>query len=203
MDFTRVQTLVRQGIYAPAMLDQAKASLGVAQAAFDQASRQLDVAELGARADQQVAAQARSVQAKAAVTEATSRQNQLSPHAPSDAVVEDVFFRPGEWAPANQPVVSLLPDAQVKIRFFVGETVLAAYRPGESVRFSCDGCKAQTATITFVSPRAEFTPPVLYNRDQRKRLVFLIEARPERPRELSPGQPVDVTPLAGGTSGAR
>ena len=68
VDFSRTQTLVREGIYAQSVLDQARASLGVAQAAFDQASRQLDVAELGARSDQQVAAQARSQQAREQVT---------------------------------------------------------------------------------------------------------------------------------------
>ena len=108
-----------------------------------------------------------------------------------------MFFQRGEWVAANQPVLSLLPDDRLKLRFFVPETAIAAYRLGRTVRFSCDGCPAGlTARIAFVSPRPEFTPPVIYSRETRDRLVFLVEALPAAgaPR-LVPGQPVDVEPL--------
>jgi HlyD family secretion protein len=111
--------------------------------------------------------------------------------------VEDVFYRPGEWAPANAAIVALLPDDRVKLRFFVPQAVVTNYSPGRTVRFACDGCRGGTATIRYVSPRPEFTPPVLYSRGNRERLVFLVEASPERPGELAPGQPVDITPLEG------
>ena len=52
--------------------------------------------------------------------------------------------------------------------------------------------------MLFRSPQAEFTPPVIYSRESRDKLVFLVEAAPDRPRELAPGQPVDVDPLKGG-----
>jgi len=80
----------------------------------------------------------------------------------------------------------------------VPEASLPAYRPGRMVSFTCDGCRPQSARIAYVSPRAEFTPPVIYSRENRDRMVFLVEATPERPRELAPGQPVDVTPLEPG-----
>jgi HlyD family secretion protein len=106
-----------------------------------------------------------------------------------------VFYRPGEWAPANQPVVSLLPDERVRIRFFVPETSLRPTSPAARCASAATAAKGQAATIDYVSPRAEFTPPVIYSRGNRERLVFLVEARPERPADLAPGQPVDVTPL--------
>src|SRR5690606_15225465 len=105
-----------------------------------------------------------------------------------------VFFQRGEWAGANQPVVSLLPDDRIKLRFFVPEQSLAAYRPGRTVRFACDGCaKGLTARIVFVAPRPEFTPPVIFSRETRDRLVYLVEAVPSV--RLNPGQPIDVEPL--------
>ncbi|MBX7249795.1 MAG: HlyD family secretion protein, partial [Caulobacteraceae bacterium] len=134
-------------------------------------------------------------QAAEALSEAEIRARLLAPAAPVEARVEDVFFQQGEWAPANQPVVALLPDARVKLRFFVRETEVNLYRPGARLTFRCDGCGGpQGATVTWVSPRPEFTPPVIYSRDSRDKLVFLVEARPDRPRTLTPGQPVDVTP---------
>lgn len=191
----RVEPLVRQGWYAPARLDDAKAAAEAADAQVRAARRQRDAAALGAREDQVRAADARVVQAQAAVTGASARLSDVSPTAPGKARVEDVFFHPGEWAPANQPILSLLPDERIKVRFFAPEQDLAAYRIGRTVRFSCDGCAAGlTARIEYVSPRPEFTPPVIYSREARDRLVYLIEARPST--RLNPGQPVDVEPLA-------
>jgi HlyD family secretion protein len=116
------------------------------------------------------------------------------PVAPDDALVENTFFNVGEWVPAGTPVVSLLPASRVKLRFFVPEQSLAAYKPGRVVHFACDGCaKGLTARIAYVSPRAEFTPPVIYSRETRDRLVYLVEAQPSV--RLNPGLPVDVEPL--------
>jgi len=191
----RVEPLVRQGWDAPARLDDARSAADAADAAVRAAKKTRDAAALGAREDQIRAADARVAQANAAVTGAGARLGDVAPRAPGPARVEEVFFHAGEWAPANQPILSLLPDARIKVRFFVPEKALAAYRIGRVVRFACDGCaRGLTARIEFVAPRPEFTPPVIYSREARDRLVYLVEARPST--RLNPGQPVDVEPLS-------
>ena len=193
-DLRRVQPLVRDGIYAPARLDDARAAAQAARAQVAAARKQRDAATLGAREDLIRAADSRVAQAAAAVSGAEARVSDVAPSAPAAARVEEVFFQQGEWAVANQPIVSLLPHDRIKVRFFVPERALSAYRPGAVVRFSCDGCaKGLTARVVFVSPRPEFTPPVIYSREARDRLVYLVEARPSA--RLNPGQPVDVEPL--------
>ncbi|WP_340644292.1 HlyD family efflux transporter periplasmic adaptor subunit [Phenylobacterium sp.] len=193
-DMRRVQPLVRKGIYAPARLDDVRAALQTANAQLTAAKRQRDAAALGAREGQVEAADSRVAQAQAGLAVADARLSDLAPIAPSAARVEEVFFQQGEWSIANQPVLSLLPDDRIKLRFFVPEQSLSAYRIGSVVRFACDGCaKGLSARITFVSPRPEFTPPVIYSREARDRLVYMVEARPST--RLNPGQPVDVTPL--------
>jgi HlyD family secretion protein len=190
----RVEPLVRHGWYAPARLDDAKSTAEAADAQVRAAKKQRDAAMLGSREDQVRAADARVAQTEAAVAGAAARLADVSPRAPGRARVEDVFFHAGEWAPANQPILSLLPDARIKVRFFVPEKELSAYRIGRTVRFACDGCaKGLSARIEFVAPRPEFTPPVIYSREARDRLVYLVEARPSA--RLNPGQPVDVEPL--------
>lgn len=172
-------------------LDAAKSALRDANARVAAAQRSAD-----ARRAQVAAARAQTVQAQGGEQEVQIRVNQLSPVAPSAARVEDVFFQPGEWVSANQAVVSLIPDNKVKVRFYVPEQEVARYVPGRTVRFSCDGCVGGlTALIRYVSPRPEFTPPVIFSRDSRDRLVFLVEAYPARPAGLQPGLPVDVEPL--------
>ena len=196
-DYSRIEPLVRQGIYAPARLDQARATRDAALANAGAIRRQREAAELGQREDAIRAADDQAVQARGALREAVARLSTLSPPAPVAARVEEIFYRPGEFAAANQPILALLPDNAVKLRFFVPEAEMAAYSPGTTVRFGCDGCGAmRTARISWISPRPDFTPPILYGRGSRDRLVYRVEARPTDPRRLNPGLPVDVEPLA-------
>ena len=172
--------------------------IDAARAALREANARVAAAQKTAQARraQVGAAEAQAAGARAGGRELRIRVNQLSPAAPAAGRVEDVYFQPGEWVSANQPVVALLPDAKVKVRFFVPERQVARYRPGRQVRFSCDSCAAgMTATIRYVSPRPEFTPPIIFSRDSRDRLVFMVEAWPTRPANLQPGLPVDVEPL--------
>ena len=197
--YRRVATLERQGIYAPARLDDARSARDAAAANVAAARKRRDAAALGARQDQIAAADARVQAAGAALAGASARYTDLAPVSPGAARVEDVFFQRGEWVGANQPVVSLLPDDRITIRFFVPARQAALYQIGRAVRFACDSCPAGlTATVSYVSPRPEFTPPVIYSLEARDRLVFLVEARPAHPERLTPGLPVDVTPLAPG-----
>jgi HlyD family secretion protein len=140
--------------------------------------------------------------ARALVAQADWRLAQRGANAPSASLVQDLYFRQGEWVPAGRPIVSLLPPQNVKLRFFVPETLLGALKPGDPVTVSCDACGAPiTARISFISTQAEYTPPVIYSQGSREKLVFMIEARPEladAPR-LRPGQPVDVR-LGSGTA---
>jgi HlyD family secretion protein len=157
-----------------------------------------------ARADEQSqqgqieAAKAQAAAQQAALADTIAKLDQLAPHAPADARVQDVFFQKGEWVAANQPIVELLPDDKVKLRFFVPEAEVARYRPGETVHFYCDGCATGlTARINYVSAQPEYTPPIIYSRSSRDKLVFMVEALPHDARNLTPGLPVDVAPLAG------
>ena len=193
----RIRPLAAKGIFAPARLDDAKASRDAALAQLTAARRQRDALTLGAREGQVTAADSRVTQARAGAAAASARLSDTAPTAPAAGLVEDVFFQKGEWVIANQPVMALLPDDRIKVRFFVPETQIALYSPGRTVAFTCDGCaRGLTAKIVFVSPRPEFTPPIIYSRETRDRLVYLVEARPSA--RLNPGQPVDVTPLVAG-----
>ena len=190
----RIRVLRDKGFDSQAQLDDAKAAYDAAVAQTEAARHQRQAAALGARQDQIRAADSKVREAEAGLTAADARLTDISPVAPGAGRVEDTFFQTGEWAAANQPILSLIPDARIRIRFFAPEPSVSAYAPGKTVRFACDGCAAGlSAVITYVSPRPEFTPPIIYSREARDRLVYLIEARPSV--RLNPGQPVDVSPL--------
>ena len=135
-------------------------------------------------------------EARATLAAQQRRTVEIAPLAPAAAQVEQTYFNPGEWVPANAPVVSLLEPGRIKLRFFVPEAVVAKLRPGTRISASCDGCGAAFgATVRYVAPRAEFTPPVIYSERARSKLVFMVEAVPDGdPARLHPGLPVEVRP---------
>ena len=123
-----------------------------------------------------------------------SRRNVVSP---VTGTVQQVYFRPGEMVPAGRPILAILTPGNLKVRFFVPEAVLPTISYGDKVAVRCDGCAdGLTAKVSFISKTAEFTPPVIYSLDERKKLVFLIEALPEQPEKLRLGQPVDIAVAA-------
>ena len=160
----------------------------------DELDAQLRVARLPGRDEQINAAQAAVASAQGTLVQAQWRLGQMTGTAPADSTVVDTLYRPGEQVGPAMPVVQLLPPGNIKLRFFVPEGTVARISVGQNVRVSCDGCGAPiAATVRFISPQAEFTPPVIYSREQRGRLVFLVEAWPsERADALRVGQPVDV-----------
>ena len=116
---------------------------------------------------------------------------------PVSGTVQQIYFRPGEIVMTGRPILSLLPPGNIKLRFYVPESLLPKIAIGEPVRVSCDGCASDIAArITFISRTAEFTPPVIYSQEERSKLVFLVEARPEKPENLRVGQPISVVPEA-------
>jgi HlyD family secretion protein len=135
---------------------------------------------------------------RAAVAMAQWRIDQRHVAAPAAGVVADVLARPGETIPAGGAVVSLLPPENIFVRFFVPEPRLAELHGGDKVALLCDRCPADfTATVSFISPQAEYTPPVIYSEASRAKLVYMAEARPPRERAalVNPGQPIAVRPL--------
>jgi HlyD family secretion protein len=136
---------------------------------------------------------------RAAVVMAQWRIDQRHVMAPAAGIVADVLARPGETIPAGGAVVSLLPPENIFVRFFVPETRLAEVHGGDKVALLCDRCPADlAATVSFISPQAEFTPPVIYSEASRAKLVYMVEARPPREQAtlINPGQPIAVRPLA-------
>ena len=166
----------RQGLASQEDLDRARTTLEAARGKL----RELEAQQRGAQA------------------QLSQRQWQLTQKtvtAPASGLVEDTYYRVGEWVPSGAPVLSLLPPENRVVRFFVPESVAGGVKPGQAVKVTCDGCPASlAAAITFVSPQAEYTPPVIYSRENREKLVFLVEARAQGDAALGlrPGQPVHV-----------
>jgi HlyD family secretion protein len=192
-NLTRSQDLFDRGLEPQAKLDQDKANLKAAQAAVDQLVAQLKVQQLPARDAQVIAAEATAAAAKADADTAKAALADRTVRAPEDGRIERLFFSAGEVAGAGVPVASLSGADAMKVLFYVSETDRQHFALGQQVSVSCDGCAADlTATISHFASDPQFTPPIIYSRDERNRLVFLTEAVLDEQNSVLPGQPVSI-----------
>jgi HlyD family secretion protein len=120
--------------------------------------------------------------------------DQKSLSAPADGIIFDTFFIEGEWVPDGKPVAALLILDEIRIDFFVPARRLAKLRLGQTVDITCVGCPRKSkAKIVYISPEAEYVPPLVYSRKNYDKLVFRIQAKPLKPEAFKPGQPVTVS----------
>ena len=195
LEYSRQEKLFTTHVISASEFDRARLSREQARQAVDELTSQLETAQLGARSDAIAAAEADVSAATAAKQHADWSVEQKMQAAPSAGLVYDTLYREGEYVTAGSPVVSLLPAENLKVRFFVPEGDFAALKAGAAVRVAITGRPTPLAAhISYLSPQPEFTPPVLYNRENRAKLVFMVEAVFDADAgDLHPGQPADVT----------
>lgn len=194
-DLARQNKLVSDQFISPARLDEVRATVASNQARVNELRADVRVARLGARGDEITSAEKDNRIAEAQLAQSEWKLSQKIQRVPADASVVDIYYREGEQVPAGSAVVSLLPPENIKVRFFVPEKLLGSLRLGQDVSLSCDACgSAIPAKVSYVSPAAQYTAPIIYSKENRANLVFMLEARPSRqdaPR-LHPGQPLEV-----------
>lgn len=192
----RTESLFERAIATQAQVDAQRAALEEANAQVAQLKAQLDVAELPARSEQVVAAEKTLEAARAEADLARSQLDDMAVSAPVGGRVESIYFKAGEVAATGTPVLSILPPGEIKVLFFLPEAERPGFSVGDRLSLDCDGCAAGLiATITKMASDPQYTPPIIYSREERSRLVFRAEARIEGEQTgLLPGQPVSLRP---------
>lgn len=116
-------------------------------------------------------------------------------YAINPGIIYDSYFTPGEYVQAGQPVVSLISKEHIKVLFFIPEQDLSHIALNDRIKISSDGApQLATGRISYISNTAQYTPPVIYSREERHSLVFRVEARIDHPdlKQLHLGQPITV-----------
>jgi len=195
-EFARQEALMGvPGATAELEFDRARSTRDQNHQRVAQLEADLKTAQLGSRTDQVTAAEAEVRAREAALAKAEWDLSQKHQSAPKAGLVFDTLYREGEWVAAGRPVVALLPPQNIKVRAFVPETQVGAIHLGNRVRVMVDGVHEPfIGRLSYISPKAEYTPPVIYSQESRDKLVFMIEAifDPQTAVGLHPGQPVDV-----------
>lgn len=194
-ELTRQDKLIHSGAVSIQDFDRARSNRDQDRERVTQLEADLKTARLGSRSDQIQAAEANVRALEATLTKAEWDLSQMRQKSPKDGLVFDTLYREGDWVGTGKPVIALLPPENVKVRAFVPETKIGTIQPGERVQVTVDGLsKPFEGRVSFISPQAEYTPPVIFSRETRSKLVFMIEAvfDSKTAKELHPGQPVDV-----------
>ncbi len=196
----RDQEQFRSGGISKAQLESSQTTAESNRARVLELQNQIAVAELAGR-DQQIKAQEEQVAAaQASLDQANWKLKQKTVASRQAGLVFDTLYREGEWVQAGNPVVRMLPPENIKVRFFVPETTLAGFSVGQQVFIRFDGNPENgepvQATITYIASECEYTPPIIYSNENRSKLVYMIEAKPDskNAEKLRPGQPIEVTP---------
>ncbi len=195
----RLTTLQKSnsGAISQEQLDQARSKFENYQAEARLIQADIATAKLGAREDEIKAAELEITMLQATLAKVRWSVDQKQQVSPVEGAVNDTLYRPGEFVSAGNPIVSLLPPQNIKVRFFVPQDKLPSLKTGTPVQVTLDGTDiVYAATVSYIATQAEFTPPVIYSQQTRSKLVFMIEAQfnPADSTTLHPGQPVDVRP---------
>jgi HlyD family secretion protein len=200
LEFDRMEKLVERNAVSREQFDTAKSVRDQDRARVAQLEADLRTARLGSREDQIRAAEELVEAQRAVLAKAEWDLSQMSQSATQAGLVFDTLYRPGEWVAAGRPVVMLLPPENIRARAFLPEKEIGRVQVGDRVEVRVDGvAEPFVGKVSYISPKAEYTPPVIYSRETRSKLVFMIEATFDREagEKLHPGQPIDLY-LGGG-----
>lgn len=194
-ELKRQENLAGTGAVSEDTTDQTRALNRQNLQRIEQAEADLKTARLGLRSDAVTALEFEVKARNEALAKAEWDLSQKQQKAPQAGLVHDTLYREGEFVAAARPVVVLLPPTNMKVRVFVPEDRVSTLKRGDAAKVHVDGlAEAITGKVSFISPQAEYTPPVIYSQENRSKLVFMVELRFDDAvaAKLQPGLPVDV-----------
>lgn len=193
----RNEELAAKGAISKQDLDTLRAHAKTSSEKVAELTWQVEIYQLPDRAQQIEAQKARYEAAKANVAQREWDLAQKQLFSPQAGLVYDTLYNEGEWVQAGSPVVWLLLQDQIKVRFYIPEEKFSQVQYGQKVFVHIDGAQQEySAAVSYISPSAEYTPPVIYSNETRSKLVYMVEALPDDAKVrklLHAGQPVSVS----------
>jgi len=196
----RTQKLYESKLTDKDNLDQATTEFNTKRDALKQLSAKLEEAKLGGREDVIAAQEALVEAAQARVKELDWALASKKLNAPDDGYIYDIFYRQGEFIPASKPILSLLTPLNQFVVFYVPVEKMPRIQVGQKIQIDCEGCqKKYGATLSYISPKVEYTPPVIFSREHQHKYVYRLHAKLEKEavKMFHLGQPVYVNLVQG------
>lgn len=174
--------------------DVARERLGATESRVRAAEQTTARLKSGARPEEIEAARARVASAAAQVATAEEMLNDTSLKAPIGGVVTEKLVEVGEMVAPRTPVIVITDLTHAWADVFVPEPTVPRLRLGQAATVFTDaGGEGLTGTVSYISPKAEFTPRNVQTSEERSKLVYRIRiAVDNKDGILKQGMPVDA-----------
>lgn len=195
--YARQAELAGKQLVARSTLDTARATRDRSEAAVAAAQAQLRELTQGTRSEQLAQAEAAVKSAEAALAELRLSAGKLDVHAPRDARVDALPFKPGDQPAVGANLASLLVGDAPYARVFVPASERAKVKEGQKYVLTVEGVDREWhAHVRAISSEASFTPYYALTGDDASRLVYRAELVLEdgEAKDLPAGLPVQARP---------
>jgi len=194
-DAARMRDLAASGSATTKQRDDAESHLATAKAQQESASQALLKLESFARPEELRAARARLDQAEWAARLADKSLDSCQVTAPISGTVLEKLAESGELALVGSGIATLADLHSLSLTIYLPETEIGKVTLGQSAKISVDSFPGRTftGTVSFISPKAEYTPKNVQTKDERVKQVFAIKLDLGAGEGLlKPGMPADA-----------
>ena len=147
----------------------------------------------GARAEEISAARARVAAVDAQIAALAESQKDATLMSPVGGFVTAKLADAGEVIAPGTPLVTITDLDHAWANVYVDEPLVPQLKLGQSVTLATDAGQRVQGTVTFISPKAEFTPRNVQTAEERTKLVYRIKVTTDnRDGILKPGMPVEA-----------
>ena len=199
-DLERFEGLLRANAGSVKQRDDAKTRRDVAQARVRAAQQRAQAAadtlarlRAGARPQEIDAARARVDVVEAQVASLQKNASDATVKSPVGGIVTSKLLDTGEMAAPRAPIAVITDLDHAWANIYVDEKLVPQLKIGQAATIVTDAGQRLPGTITFISPKAEFTPRNVQTADERSKLVYRIKISADnRNGILKPGMPVEA-----------
>jgi HlyD family secretion protein len=193
--FKRVRNLYSENVATREQYDDAMAYYEMMRARYDEVKRRFDMLRKGAREEEIKIARANYEKARAKLRMAEIQMKRTKVIAPISGYIVSKFVEVGEVVSAGAPVAKIANLDEVYVRIYIPEVEIGYVKLGDTVDVRVDSHpnKVLKGRVTFISPKAEFTPKNVQTRDERVKLVYAVKVKVKNSDKiLKIGVPVDI-----------
>ena len=203
-DLGRFEALLRTSSGSQKQRDDAAARRDASRARLHAAQERLRAAQeaklrldRGPRPQEIAAARARVASAEAQIAALEQNVKDATVASPLAGIVTQKLVEAGEILAPRMPVANIVDLDHAWANVYVDEPLVPRLRLGQPATIHTDaGGAGLTGTITFISPRAEFTPRNVQTAEERSKLVYRIKVSVDnKDGVLKQGMPVEADVL--------
>jgi HlyD family secretion protein len=199
-DVTRFENLLRANAGSVKQRDDAVTKRDVAAAQVHAAAQRAQAASdalarlrAGSRPQEIAAGRARVASADAQIAALQKNVSDAVVKAPVSGIVTSKLADAGEILPPRGPIVVITDLDHAWANVYVDERMVPSLRIGQPATIVTDAGQRLQGTITFISPKAEFTPRNVQTAEERSKLVYRVKVSANNASGvLKPGMPVEA-----------